>query len=130
MKTRSSVSIAGLAIALMLFLVALPAQAWTLIPSVNNFSFAGVNSEGKWGFKWDTVYPTTGTEFQFKGGGLSDVWVSIDDTYRHTQADISRIYIAPMQPLPGRPLFFRIRIKQIDDYTAWAELRLDSPPTS
>ncbi|MYE26070.1 MAG: hypothetical protein F4X87_02405 [Chloroflexi bacterium] len=125
MKTRRTLVIV---IALLLISSMLPLPARAQASSITNFGLTGIDSTGEiWTFSWDYVPETVGIEFQFKGGGITDVWISLDRVTSLKLDDGGKTKLSVYVALPdiGQVFYFRVRVEDNDGFTGWSQLKLE-----
>ncbi len=109
MTIRSTFNLAGMMIALILLLAALSALAQS--GSVDNLQFAvrtwtvqhlgGSTTYHKWELSWDSLLNQESAAVQFKGGGITDVWTTVNTSSAIWSPKVQRI-VRPAEQQPRR----------------------------
>ena len=118
MTIRSTFKLAGMMIALIFLLAALPTLAQS--GSVDNLQFAvqtwtvqhlsGPTTYTKWELSWDTLQNQDSVGVQFKGGGVTDVWTTVNTSSASGPQRSSELF-DPLSNNPGGKTFkFRVRV--------------------
>ena len=107
----------------LLMFIALPSAAQQNA-SISNFSGVTLTDINLWGFTWDTVPGTQSIDFQVKGGGISDVWVSqVSFLSPFEDGDKTTYLIVGLNYQQEIPLYFRVRVTHSAGTTDWAQLQ-------
>ncbi len=118
MTIRSTFNLAGMMIALILLLAALSALAQS--GSVDNLQFAvrtwtvqhlgGSTTYHKWELSWDSLLNQESAAVQFKGGGITDVWTTVNTSSAIGPQRSSELF-DPLSNNPGGKTFkFRVKV--------------------
>ena len=121
MKNRRVSVIISLLLTLAVLIATLPAQAqWQ--GSVPDFKYDGLTADGEWKFSWKKISGGVWYEFyfEFKGGGIQNVWTSVNSF--SAISDRANRYNIATPPLSnnaaGKTFKFRVRAKLCEHYDA------------
>lgn len=132
LKDRAVLSIAAIALKALFAASTILAQSSNTCQAIDNFKFVEIASpSADWVFSWDTIFVNSSIKFQYKGGGLSNVWLSA--TALQVQrigglGEETKITVSPI--MFSSPIKFRVR-----EYISWSwqscwgKLRMDTRPT-
>ncbi|MYE26072.1 MAG: hypothetical protein F4X87_02415 [Chloroflexi bacterium] len=104
----------------LLMFIALPSAAQE---SISNFSGETMTGINLWVFSWDTVPGTQSINFQFKGGGISDVWVALSSFLTFEDDGKTKYQVVALNYQQDAPLYFRVRVTHSAGTTDWAQLQ-------
>ncbi len=137
MNIRKLLSIAGVAVALLVLLAALPALAEENQGQIQNFGVSYETSQDGvpiLAFSWTTVPDTQSIDLQLNGGGVSDVWIALSTFSGPVQSGGKTVIrIEAPNPWPQSNFYYRVRVRHGNGYTDWAQKQLeggDSPWSS
>ncbi len=123
MKTRSAITIIGIALALII-LFSLPALAQTdNNATINNLTYDGLDSSNNIKLSWDTVANTHSVKLQVQGGGIIDTWQTYSAFTTATSGSSTNMTIQDLDSYRVGNAIFRYRIKIQLTYkasTPWA----------
>ena len=123
MKTRSAITIFGIALALII-LFSLPALAQTdNNATINNLTYDGLDSSNNIKLSWDTVANTHSVKLQVQGGGIIDTWQTYSAFTTATSGSSTNMTIQDLDSYRVGNAIFRYRIKIQLTYkasTPWA----------
>ncbi len=118
MQTRPTFKLASMMVALVLLLAALPTLAQS--DSVDNLKFAvqtwtvrhlgGSTTYHKWELSWDTLLNQDSASVQFKGGGVTDVWTSVNSSSAFGPQRSSELFDPLSNNPSGKTFQFRVKV--------------------
>ncbi len=119
MKTRSAITIFGIALALIM-LFSLPALAQTdNNVTINNLTYDGLDNSNNIKLSWDTVDKTDSVKLQVQGGGIIDTWQTYSVFTTATSGSSTNMTIQDLDSYRVGNALFRFRIKIQLTYKAW-----------
>ncbi|MYE26071.1 MAG: hypothetical protein F4X87_02410 [Chloroflexi bacterium] len=129
MNRRKTLSIAGVAVALLVLLAALPALAEDNQGQIQSLGVAYETSQDGvpiLAFSWNTVPDTQSVDLQFNGGGVSDVWITKSTFSGPVQSGGKTVIrIEAPNPWPQSSFYYRLRARHGNGYTNWAQTMLE-----
>lgn len=116
MKARKFPSIAIKAIALLFVFAALPYLASA--QEITNFEYDGYDASRQADiFSWDTVAAGGDITMQFRGGGISSVWIGVQTGTASHSNGTTTIAVTPLQNAPGTEIEYRAKVGN----SSWSE---------
>lgn len=102
---------------------------------ISNFKFNHVAANGRWVFSWDTPDEGRFAHFQFKGGGITNTWVTISFPNLSVRSSGGKTYasITALNTAANATTHFRMKWSNGQPLSqnnyAWAYTSLSSAPS-